>query len=387
MAVRGPSAYTLFSQQFKRDSSKEDHFKEIAKKWAELPDDQKNQFRKDAKGIRSSELKGMSSDDATAHHFKQIQNSIHVLGSLGFEVMMVACKDNENPHLLGTKKGLECIGHQHQILEAFKKSVFGNTVFVKEPSKKGKDDLRQDVRQILNSCWEKATGEGKTMPYSALMDKKKPWKVVGLPVAFKDVSNYGISDLKKIIERKEEIQVVKLQPNEPTEVKEPGHEVIDSIISNELELETVHDLCTDSDAEETPVSNGKKKTEKKEKGAKKQKREQITSESLPVVSSSPDEAPEIPMGGMEHADVEGPVIPTELVDHMNDLLELNEKEAPVISLNGDLQGEEKLVKFSEMKARSSKWTYMEVDDLTAPKAFQPAATNTRKRKQKIHIDM
>lgn len=143
-------------------------------------------------------------------------------------------------------------------------------------------------------------------------------------------------------------------------------------VSPVSDMTSIFNTNIDSDAEETPVSNGKKKTEKKEKGAKKQKREQITSESLPVVSSSPDEAPEIPM---------------ELVDHMNDLLELNEKEAPVISLNGDLQGEEKLVKFSEMKARSSKWTYMEVDDLTAPKAFQPAATNTRKRKQKIHIDM
>jgi len=37
---------------------------------------------------------------------------------------MVASKEHETPHLLGTNKGLEYIG-QPQVLEPFRKSVFG----------------------------------------------------------------------------------------------------------------------------------------------------------------------------------------------------------------------------------------------------------------------
>jgi len=31
----------------------------------------------------------------------------------------------------------------------------GSTVYMKQPIKKEKDDLRTEVRQVLNSCWGK----------------------------------------------------------------------------------------------------------------------------------------------------------------------------------------------------------------------------------------
>lgn len=49
---------------------------------------------------------------------------INVLGSLGFEVVMVASKEEEAPHLLGTAKGLQYI-EQPQVLDQFRKTVFG----------------------------------------------------------------------------------------------------------------------------------------------------------------------------------------------------------------------------------------------------------------------
>lgn len=207
-AVRGPSAYTLFSKQFKQEvSSKSEHFKDVAKKWGELSAIDKQRFQEEARGIRSSELKGMSEEEAIAHHFKQIECSITILGSMGFESMMVASREHETPHLFGTNKGLEYIG-QPQVLENFRKSVFGNTVYMKQPSKKGKGDLRTEVRQILNSCWEKTTGESKPIPYSSLLKGKIQWKLEGLPVPLKEPSNYGICDMKKILDSKGDIKFV-----------------------------------------------------------------------------------------------------------------------------------------------------------------------------------
>ncbi|CAG2201863.1 unnamed protein product [Mytilus edulis] len=154
VAVRGPSSYTLFSQQFKREgSSKSEHFQDVAKKWRELSPTERERFQEDARGIRDSELKGMPEEDAIAHHFKQIRCSINILESMGFESVMVATREHEDPHLFGTNKGLEYIVQPH-VMESFRKSVFGNTVYMKQPSKKGKGDLRTEVRQILNSCWD-----------------------------------------------------------------------------------------------------------------------------------------------------------------------------------------------------------------------------------------
>jgi len=55
---------------------------------------------------------------------------------------------------------------------------------------------------------EKATGELKAIPYSSLLMGKIPWKLEGLPVPVKEPSNYGIGDLKKILDKKAEIKFV-----------------------------------------------------------------------------------------------------------------------------------------------------------------------------------
>lgn len=240
VAVRGPSSYTLFSQQFKREgSSKSEHFQDVAKKWRELSPTERERFQEDARGIRDSELKGMPEEDAIAHHFKQIRCSINILESMGFESVMVATREHEDPHLFGTNKGLEYIVQPH-VMESFRKSVFGNTVYMKQPSKKGKGDLRTELRQILNSCWEKATGESKPIPYSSLLKGKIPWKLVGLPVPVKEPSNYGISDLKKILDRKGDIRFEKTQASQSE--PDSAEDIVDSIISDPSALEPVHDL-------------------------------------------------------------------------------------------------------------------------------------------------
>ncbi|XP_052086483.1 general transcription factor II-I repeat domain-containing protein 2B-like [Mytilus californianus] len=240
----------------------------------------------------------MSEEEAIAHHFKQIECSITILGSMGFESMMVASREHETPHLFGTNKGLEYIG-QPQVLDNFRKSVFGNTVYMKQPSKKGKGDLRTEVRQILNSCWEKTTGESKPIPYSSLLKGKIQWKLEGLPVPLKEPSNYGICDLKKILDSKGDIKFVKTQASQ----SEPGsaEDIVDSIISDPSALEPVHDL---SDGNESVTSSAEHPGQEKSKGANSATEEQA-----------------------------GPAIPIELVDGLNNLLGLKkDDESAIISL-------------------------------------------------------
>ena len=43
---------------------------------------------------------------------------------MGFESVMVATREHEDPHLFGTNKGLEYIVQPH-VMESFRKSVFG----------------------------------------------------------------------------------------------------------------------------------------------------------------------------------------------------------------------------------------------------------------------
>lgn len=63
-----------------------------------------------------------------------------------------------------------------------------------------------EISSLVFPFLEKATGESKPIPYSSLLKGKIPWKLVGLPVPVKEPSNYGISDLKKILDRKGDIR-------------------------------------------------------------------------------------------------------------------------------------------------------------------------------------
>ncbi|VDI30916.1 Hypothetical predicted protein [Mytilus galloprovincialis] len=148
--VKAPTAYSLFSQQFKRgkyrivkivktcDTPKEEHLRSLGEKWGRTSEEEKMEFRIQAKEIRDDPLKGRTAEEIA---------ECAVLQSLGYEIAAIAAKESEPSQLFGTPRGLEFVnklvkGMQFQ--KGFRESVFRHIVYV------GDDSTHKDTKKRAN---------------------------------------------------------------------------------------------------------------------------------------------------------------------------------------------------------------------------------------------
>ncbi|XP_076095724.1 uncharacterized protein LOC143066800 [Mytilus galloprovincialis] len=112
-----------FQSSLLGDTPKEEHLRSLGEKWGRTSEEEKMEFRIQAKEIRDDPLKGRTAEEIAEVHLNTITNSCAVLQSLGYEIAAIAAKESEPSQLLGTPRGLEFVkGMQFQ--KGFRESVF-----------------------------------------------------------------------------------------------------------------------------------------------------------------------------------------------------------------------------------------------------------------------
>ncbi|XP_076095723.1 uncharacterized protein LOC143066799 [Mytilus galloprovincialis] len=203
-----------FQSSLLGDTPKEEHLRSLGEKWGRTSEEEKMEFRIQAKEIRDDPLKGRTAEEIAEVHLNTITNSCAVLQSLGYEIAAIAAKESEPSQLFGTPRGLEFVkGMQFQ--KGFRESVFRHIVYVGDDRthKDTKKELTENVRKIFNSCWASASLKNQAVPYGNII-KNNLYRMEGLPdgVIFKDPNSYGLSTLRQIISQKDSIKFVNVIP-------------------------------------------------------------------------------------------------------------------------------------------------------------------------------